>query len=221
MVTPTDLAEENEKKILHSLLDGPKRWKNLKEETKLSDRTLAKRLKSLIRKGMITEEIDEKDRRVKIYKITEKGVKASTQFRVSIGLALKIGKLFDPTLIKTHDDFLKIFSYILGFLTFTSVYRNGPYWEVLKKALDSFKELIHDEEYQEIIIKNDPVLKKKIETYIEQELPVVLSYLVPTPKEKIKEIEEKMFGDLPQQIKVHVLDRLILDFFESQLQDHD
>jgi DNA-binding MarR family transcriptional regulator len=63
---------EQEIKILRSLAVGPKTWADLKDETDLADGTLAKYLRLLLEKGLITEEIDKKDRRKKIYRLNEK-----------------------------------------------------------------------------------------------------------------------------------------------------
>jgi len=67
------IAYENERKILSSLISGSKKWFELLNETGLSKKGLAKHLKRLLEEGLIGEEIDKKDRRVKIYSITEKG----------------------------------------------------------------------------------------------------------------------------------------------------
>ncbi len=49
-------------------------WRELKSELKVSDPVLAKHLKRLLEEGLITEEIDKEDRRIKIYKISDKGL---------------------------------------------------------------------------------------------------------------------------------------------------
>ncbi len=69
------IALENEKKILSLLLSGQKEWSELLNETKLSKKSLSKHIKRLLDSELISDEIDKKDRRKKIYKITEKGVK--------------------------------------------------------------------------------------------------------------------------------------------------
>jgi|Deesub1362B_J571_1020462.scaffolds.fasta_scaffold30178_1 DNA-binding HxlR family transcriptional regulator len=63
------IAEENERKILSAISTGPKGWGELLKVTKLSKKGLAKHLKRLLNNGLITEEIDRKDRRKKIYRL--------------------------------------------------------------------------------------------------------------------------------------------------------
>ncbi|RLI80314.1 hypothetical protein DRP07_09280 [Archaeoglobales archaeon] len=66
-------TEENLKKILLHLSENPKTWKDLLELTGFARGTLAKYLKKLLDKGQISERIDRRDRRVKIYSITDAG----------------------------------------------------------------------------------------------------------------------------------------------------
>ncbi len=84
------IVEEKEKKILTALIEGPKTWAELLELTGFARGTLAKYLKKLLEKGLITEEIDKRDRRVKRYKINEKGFEAIridlTAFLLYVGL---------------------------------------------------------------------------------------------------------------------------------------
>lgn len=65
---------ENRKTILQLLAARGHTWKELKEKTGLSDPVLAKHIKALLKGGLITEEVSEKDRRVKIYRIKGSGI---------------------------------------------------------------------------------------------------------------------------------------------------
>lgn len=93
------LLAEGEKRVLSVLSIGPKTWQELKKETAFSDRTLAKHIKRLLDKGLITEEIDRKDRRRKIYRINEEGLKQLYDDLLAIDLAL--------TLFLKEEDILK------------------------------------------------------------------------------------------------------------------
>lgn len=73
------MTESDTKMRILKLLASSERglsWKELKAELKVSDPVLAKHLKKLIEEGLITEEIDKKDRRVKRYKLNKIGLDA-------------------------------------------------------------------------------------------------------------------------------------------------
>ncbi len=63
---------ESKRKILNLIFIKERDWQELKNETGLSDPVLAKHIRDLIKLGLITEEINPKDRRKKIYKIRHK-----------------------------------------------------------------------------------------------------------------------------------------------------
>jgi len=69
MVLIDPQLDENQKKIILLLADGPRTWKELLNLTGFARGTLAKHLKRLLDKGLITERIDKKDRRIKIYEL--------------------------------------------------------------------------------------------------------------------------------------------------------
>jgi len=63
------IASGGEGRIILALLDGEKKWNELLELTGLSKKGLAKHLKRLIEKGVVNDQIDKRDRRVKIYSL--------------------------------------------------------------------------------------------------------------------------------------------------------
>lgn len=69
-----EISKENRRKILQALFSGAETWEELKKTTKLADATLAKHIKELLKEGLITEEIDPKDRRRKIYRPIKSGL---------------------------------------------------------------------------------------------------------------------------------------------------
>lgn len=82
-MNPEILATHNQTNILIKILEGAKSWKEIKKLAKLADATLAKHIKALLEEGLITEEIDRKDRRRKIYSITEKGKERLTHYEIA------------------------------------------------------------------------------------------------------------------------------------------
>ncbi len=82
------IAEENEARIIAALSSGPKGWKELLNETKFARGTLAKHLKRLLERGLITERIDPNDRRRKIYVLNIDGLKALAEVILAVDLAI-------------------------------------------------------------------------------------------------------------------------------------
>lgn len=72
--TPRDAKIDSEKRILESLTNGKKTYNQLLGETKLSEPTLAARLKELEKKHKIMCETNPDDRRSKLYSLTPKGI---------------------------------------------------------------------------------------------------------------------------------------------------
>jgi len=93
---------ETKKKILHLLAIKERTWKELKEETNLSDPVLAKHIKELLKMNLITEKIDPNDRRRKIYRLAPNSLESLKDELISFNLFI--------WLLSNINEYAKVYS---------------------------------------------------------------------------------------------------------------
>ncbi|RLI76899.1 hypothetical protein DRP05_11840 [Archaeoglobales archaeon] len=94
------LSKESRERILQALVSGAKSWKETKELAKLADATLAKHIKALLEEGLITEEIDRKDRRRKIYRLSDRGLEPLKESFLALLIFFEIVKMYSHARFK-------------------------------------------------------------------------------------------------------------------------
>ena len=182
-----EIAKHHQNIILGHLLTGPKDWKTLKKLTKLSDRTLAKHIKRLEESGFIESEIDKRDRRKKIYKISLGQImKKMLDETLELYYLNKIGSIYKD--IKSDVEF---YSKLYMLFIYASL-KGEQHLSAFLKALKVFgrgisvSETIVNKEHMERILK-----------FIEKELQIKN-----IEELKFQEVFEKTVSDFEKDILI-------------------
>ena len=134
-------------------MDSPKTWYELLEHTGFAKATLAKHIKNLLEKGLITEEVDKKDRRRKIYRINEKGFQMIEEdllaIYISTHLRLYFSQLFDELELELREKptneaivtFAKRICEKIGRIYFAAILGGEPAVRAVLKALQIYSKI--------------------------------------------------------------------------------
>ncbi len=146
MTTKSDTKQ----KILELLAVKERGWKELKAELGISDPVLSKHIKTLLEKGLITEEIDKKDRRKKIYRINDKGLEQLLDdllaIRISLDLLVEESEVKEECKrIKNSEDrrkkFLDNIQKMVGGLFLISLLGGNLSIKIALRALELYSQL--------------------------------------------------------------------------------
>ncbi|GEM_PF-3267518 len=222
-----EIAEENKKRILSALYTGPKTWNELLKITGFSRGTLAKHLKRLLDEGLISEEIDRRDRRIKIYRINEKGLEYLKDFVMGFVLYIKwILQITDFIKGRKKLD-LKEISRMIGDHLLVSVCMGESMINSCLCALELFTKLFlkeifeikpeHKKALENISIYNDLNYLRSLST--EELIKAIVDYVTSLAienyalekglesKEILEEIDE-IFGKLSEDKKKKIIEEI-------------
>ena len=166
-------------KVLMQLVSGPKTYGDLKSVTR-NPKHLSNILSQLEKEGLITWELAPNDRRVKIYHLTEKAKRSDVlkqkalAYKAFIPLA-KFLVTSKPDDFNDFKDFIDKFYYLVG--------AGLVYLLLLENTLGKF-------------------LTEAIITYMELVDHRVRALIMPEAKDKLKEISEKQFSELPESVDI-------------------
>ncbi len=191
------IAEENEMKVITSLIEGPKGWKELRETTKLSERTLAKHIKRLIEKEVIEEKIDPKDRRRKIYYLkmdSETAINSISLDSLSILIAYSILKnIFKFP--QEEEGYIEFLTWV-GDVVLLGLIGTEESYEAILRALEIVFKVVRD--YDECIDSELRLeIKKFWENFWNEWIAVVRKSLTESKKMRIPDSAKRFFSPTP------------------------
>jgi len=159
--TPEWAKEDSETRILEALSKGPKTNQQLLDQTKLSEPTLAARIKELEKNKQISYLTKEEDRRSKIYSLTSNGTNSLVKKRVTNSLCLT-SLLFDFDSLKLKVKNRDINSHISAFFELKN--RKSKVLEKIERDfLKQFRQIMeirHPEVSKSAIGKNSEIAIK-------------------------------------------------------------
>jgi len=221
-----DISDENKRKIISCLLNGPKDWKSLLEYTKLSKATLAAHIKELEELGLIITEIDKKDRRKKIYRLNEKYSEQRDILLTTVGLSNQLGKYLFKGLFQFSTDeekvikFLKDFEILIGKAILSSLILGEPYLSVSINAVKELIDFFQDEGVRRELDRKN--LNDLLSNHAKANIKTFLSVLIPYSKEEL-DAWERTWGNIftGGKVKPTVIQKKILEFYEPVMVDKE
>ncbi len=145
-----DELSDTRKRILELLITKEMTWRELKKETKLSDPVLARHLKELEKRGLITVEVDKRDKRVKHYSVSFNSEYISKTIGVDSLAAAQI-LLLIPDIMSLDEETLDKLASKVGSIIVYAAFAGGDAIDVAKKFLEMFGAVVQkcgDEEFR-------------------------------------------------------------------------